>query len=236
MLENDAQPPRQPAAQPPEPDPLRPQREQMVEAQISARGIHDPRVLEAMRTVPRERFVPPAHRERAFEDCALPLFEGQTISQPYIVAYMTEHLDVRPEHRVLEIGTGSGYQAAILARLAREVVSIERIEALARSARQILDALGASNVVIRTGDGSLGDPSRAPFDRIMVTAAGPSIPDALIEQLAEDGIMIIPAGEDGGQTLRRVRKRGGSVTDDQLIACRFVPLVGRGGWGEREGD
>lgn len=232
MLENDPQPPRQPAGRLPQHDPLRPQREQMVETQIRARGILDPRVLEAMRDVPRERFVPPAHRERAFEDCALPLLEGQTISQPYIVAYMTEHLDVHPEHRVLEIGTGSGYQTAILSRLAREVVSIERIEALAQSARQILDSLGASNVTIRTGDGSLGDPSRAPFDRIMVTAAGPTIPGALIEQLADGGIMIIPAGEDGGQTLRRVRKQDGSVTEDQLIACRFVHLVGRGGWSE----
>lgn len=230
MPENNDQPPRD---HPPRPDPLRPAREEMVETQIRARGIADPRVLEAMRNVPRERFVPPAHRERAFDDCALPLSEGQTISQPYIVAYMTEHLDVHPEHRVLEIGTGSGYQAAILARLAREVVSIERVEALARSAREILDSLGAANVTIRTGDGSLGDPARAPFDRIMVTAAGPKIPDALVDQLADGGVMIIPAGEDGGQTLRRVRKSDGNVIEDQLIACRFVHLVGRGGWTEQ---
>jgi protein-L-isoaspartate(D-aspartate) O-methyltransferase len=194
---------------------------------LRRRGIRDNRVLRALEMVPRERFVGEAQAELAFADQALPIQCGQTISQPYMVAAMTEALDVKPGHKVLEIGTGSGYQAAILAHLAKEVVSIERYRTLADEARTRLASLGLSNVTVIVGDGTEGAPEHAPFDRIIVTAAAPEIPKALIEQLAVGGILLAPLGpRDGVQTLTRLEKRaGGKCETEELMAVRFVPLV-----------
>src|SRR5262245_11625430 len=172
------------------------------------RGIGDATVLRALDEVPREHFVGGTYQDAAYADQALPIACGQTISQPYVVAYMTEQLGVRPEHRVLEIGAGSGYQAAVLSRLAHEVVSVERYRTLAEEARVRLETLGYQNVEIRVGDGLKGAPDRAPFDRIMVTAAAETIPDALAEQLAEGGVMLLPLGPHGGvQRLVRLTKK-----------------------------
>jgi protein-L-isoaspartate(D-aspartate) O-methyltransferase len=190
------------------------------------RGIGDAAVLRALDEVPREHFVADEFENAAYADQALPIACGQTISQPFVVAYMTEQLDVHPEHRVLEIGTGSGYQAAILSRLAREVVSIERFRTLAEAARKRIETLGYQNVEIRTGDGLAGAPDRAPFDRIMVTAAAEAVPPALVEQLAEEGVMLLPLGPHGGtQRIVKVTKSGGEVREEELIAVRFVPLL-----------
>lgn len=190
------------------------------------RGIGDAAVLRALDEVPREHFVADEFENAAYADQALPIACGQTISQPFVVAYMTEQLDVHPEHRVLEIGTGSGYQAAILSRLAREVVSIERFRTLAEAARKRIETLGYQNIEIRTGDGLAGAPDRAPFDRIMVTAAAEAVPPALVEQLAEDGVMLLPLGPHGGtQRIVKVTKSGGEVREEELIAVRFVPLL-----------
>jgi protein-L-isoaspartate(D-aspartate) O-methyltransferase len=190
------------------------------------RGIGDAAVLRALDEVPREHFVADEFENAAYADQALPIACGQTISQPFVVAYMTEQLDVHPEHRVLEIGTGSGYQAAILSRLAREVVSIERFRTLAEAARKRIETLGYQNVEIRTGDGLAGAPDQAPFDRIMVTAAAEAVPPALVEQLAEDGVMLLPLGPHGGtQRIVKVTKSGGEVREEELIAVRFVPLL-----------
>jgi protein-L-isoaspartate(D-aspartate) O-methyltransferase len=189
-------------------------------------GIMDAAVLHAMDEVPRDFFVAPEHVRSAFADHALPIACGQTISQPYVVAYMTEQLRVQPEHRVLEIGTGSGYQAAVLSRLAREVISIERYRTLADAARTRLKTLGYDNVDVIAGDGMQGAPDKAPFDRIIVTAAAESVPEALTLQLAEDGIMVIPVGpHDGAQYIMRLTKRGGRLESEQLIPVRFVPLL-----------
>ena len=195
--------------------------------QLRKRGIQDTRVLRALETVPRERFVEAGQQDLAFADQALPISCGQTISQPYVVAAMTEALEVGPHHRVLEIGTGSGYQAAILARLAWEVVSIERYRTLAEMARSRLAALGLNNVTVTVGDGTKGDPERAPFDRIIVTAATPEIPPPLLDQLAFDGILIAPVGPTGGvQQLKRLHKKGdGAIEERTLMAVRFVPLI-----------
>ena len=190
------------------------------------RGIGDAAVLRALDEVPREHFVADEFENAAYADQALPIACGQTISQPFVVAYMTEQLDVHPEHRVLEIGTGSGYQAAILSRLAREVVSIERFRTLAEAARKRIATLGYRNVEIRIGDGLAGAPDRAPFDRIMVTAAAEAVPPALVEQLAEGGVMLLPLGPHGGtQRIVKVTKSGGEVREEELIAVRFVPLL-----------
>ncbi|MCC6890724.1 MAG: protein-L-isoaspartate(D-aspartate) O-methyltransferase [Hyphomicrobiales bacterium] len=190
------------------------------------RGIGDAAVLRALDEVPREHFVDQPYRDAAYADQALPIDCGQTISQPYVVAYMTEQLEVRPEHRVLEIGTGSGYQAAILSRLAKEVVSIERYRTLADTARERLTTLGYQNVEVRTGDGLAGAPDRAPFDRIMVTAATEAIPPALVEQLAEGGILVLPLGpRDGPQRIVKVSKSDGALRQEELIGVRFVPLL-----------
>jgi protein-L-isoaspartate(D-aspartate) O-methyltransferase len=176
--------------------------------------------------VPREHFVEHGFEESAYADQALPIACGQTISQPFVVAYMTEQLDVSPEHRVLEIGAGSGYQAAILSRLVREVVSIERFRTLAEAARKRIETLGYQNVDIRVGDGLAGAPDRAPFDRIMVTAATETVPEVLVEQLADDGVMLLPLGpQSGTQRLVKVTKSGGEVRQEELIAVRFVPLL-----------
>jgi len=203
------------------------ERARMVAEQIEARGISDPRVLAAMRKVPREEFVPVELRSLAHADRPLPIGEGQTISQPYVVALMSELAGVRPGSRVLEIGTGSGYQAAILARLAWEVVSIERYRTLAEMARTRLAALGLNNVTVTVGDGTKGDPERAPFDRIIVTAATPEIPPPLLDQLAPDGILIAPVGPTGGvQQLKRLHKKeDGAIEERTLMAVRFVPLI-----------
>jgi protein-L-isoaspartate(D-aspartate) O-methyltransferase len=189
-------------------------------------------VLDAMRAVPRHLFVPEAARHAAYDDRALPIAEGQTISQPYMVAVMTQALDPAPDHRVLEIGTGSGYQTAILARLAAGVHSIERHPALAALARRTLDAMGATNVVIHVGDGTEGLPEHAPFDRILVTAGAPSVPESLQRQLAPGGRLVIPVGPASFQhliTINRVDDRFDRAESDP---CVFVPLVGRFGWPE----
>ncbi len=194
---------------------------------LRRRGITDQAVLRAMDEVPREHFVAPEFIDSAYTDQALPIACGQTISQPYVVAYMTEQLQIEPEHRVLEVGTGSGYQAAILSRLAREVVSIERYRTLADAARQRLQTLGYSNVTIIAGDGFAGAPERAPFDRIMVTAAAEEVPPALVDQLAEGGKMVLPLGpRNATQHIVRLSKTsGGELTRENLIAVRFVPLL-----------
>jgi len=189
-------------------------------------GISDGAVLRAMDEVPREYFVPAELTTSAYEDCALPIACGQTISQPYVVAYMTEKLDVKPEHRVLEIGTGSGYQAAVLSRLAREVVSIERYRTLAKAARSRIQTLGYDNVEIVVGDGMLGAPDKAPFDRIIVTAGATEVPPALVEQLADDGVMVLPLGARAdAQDIVRLVKHGDAVDRETLIPVRFVPLL-----------
>jgi protein-L-isoaspartate(D-aspartate) O-methyltransferase len=193
---------------------------------LRRRGIVDQAVLRAMDEVPRNAFVMETYRDDAYGDHALPIACGQTISQPYVVAYMTELLDVRPEHRVLEIGTGSGYQAAILSRLAREVVSVERYKTLAESAAKRLDRLGYRNVTVLAGDGLAGAAEHAPYDRIMVTAAAESIPDTLVEQLAQDGVMILPLGpHESAQQVVKLTKEEKGLRHEALIWVRFVPLL-----------
>ena len=194
---------------------------------LRRRGISNQAVLRAMDEVPREHFVAAKLADSAYADQALPIDCGQTISQPYVVAYMTEQLEVEPRHRVLEIGTGSGYQAAILSRIVREVVTVERYRTLADTARDRLRTLGYSNVTILTGDGFAGAPDRAPFDRIMVTAAAEKIPSALVDQLTEGGKMILPVGAPRGPQyiVKLTKNLGGELVRDELIAVRFVPLV-----------
>lgn len=201
------------------------ERARMVADQIRARGVRDSRVLRALERVPRERFLPDAQRAEAYEDRPVPIGFRQTISQPYIVAYMTEALQIESSHRVLEIGTGCGYQTAVLAELAGEVYSVELIGVLAERARRTLDGLGYANVRVRAGDGHAGWPEHAPFDRILVAAAPPSIPPALIDQLVDDGILVIPVGVDD-QELRVLRKQGGRVELLSTLPVRFVPMVG----------
>ena len=198
----------------------------MVEQQVRQRGVTDTRVLAAMETVPRDRFIPPAARSQAYDDAPVAIGFNQTISQPYIVAYMTEALDVRDSHRVLEIGTGSGYQAAVLATLAREVWTIEIVPELAASAMVTLRDLGFTNVHVRLGDGYGGWPEQAPFDRIMVTAAPDEIPAPLIEQLAVGGRLVIPVGSQGGpQWMTVVEKSGSGVVQERTIPVQFVPMT-----------
>jgi protein-L-isoaspartate(D-aspartate) O-methyltransferase len=194
---------------------------------LRRRGISDQAVLRAMDEVPREHFVTREFVDSAYVDQALPIACGQTISQPYVVGYMTEQLELEPRHRVLEIGTGSGYQAAVLSRIAREVVSIERYRTLATTARERLKTLGYDNVTVLTGDGFAGAPDRAPFDRIIVTAAAEEVPEALIEQLAAGGKMVLPLGpRDGTQYIVKLTKtESGGVTRENLIPVRFVPLL-----------
>jgi protein-L-isoaspartate(D-aspartate) O-methyltransferase len=193
---------------------------------LRQRGIGDTAVLRAMDEVPREHFVENAFVDAAYADQALPIACGQTISQPYVVAYMTEQLRLQPQHRVLEIGTGSGYQAAILSRLAREVISVERYRTLANAARIRLATLGYNNVEVLLGDGVAGVPDKAPFDRIMITAAAENVPEALVAQLAEGGLMILPLGpHNGSQHLVRITKRETGLEQEKLIGVRFVPLL-----------
>lgn len=206
-------------------------REQMVDRQIAARGVTDPAVLAAMRTVPRHLFVPERQVRFAYDDSPQPIGRGQTISQPYVVAWMTEAAGVGPDSRVLEVGTGSGYGAAVLGQIAREVLTIETIPELAESAAKRLEDLGYANVTVVEGDGTLGLPEHAPFDAIVVTAGGPRIPPALLEQLAEGGRLVIPVESGlGDQRLVCVRRVGDEFTETELGAVRFVPLVGEQAW------
>jgi len=212
-------------------EPFAVQRARMVERQLRARGIRSERVLEAMEEVPRERFVPPDQHHLAYRDQALPLSRGQTISQPYMVAIMTEALQLRPGDRVLEIGTGSGYQTAVLCRLAAEVFTVERIPALAAGAQEILRELGCANARCLVADGTLGWPDEAPFDAILVTAGAPGVPGSLKTQLAEEGgRLVVPVGDRFVQELVRVTRRGDSFESEDLLSCRFVPLLGAEGW------
>jgi protein-L-isoaspartate(D-aspartate) O-methyltransferase len=207
-------------------------REIMLKEHLAARGIRNPAVLSAMREVHRELFVPTDLAGFAYEDRPLPIGEGQTISQPYIVAFMTESLELARGDRVLEIGTGSGYAAAVLSRIVAEVHTVERLQDLADSARLRLSSLGYANISIHTGDGSLGWPAHAPYDAIVVTAGAPAIPKALLEQLAVGGRLVIPAGADPHfQTLIRVyRMEGNDYRQESLMGVKFVPLVGVDGW------
>lgn len=207
----------------------------MVEQQIRARGVRDERVLRAMEEVPRHRFVPGVSMEEAYADRALPTQEGQTISQPYMVALMTELLEVEPGMKVLEIGTGSGYQSAILAYLGANVISIERSERLAEGARRILEELGYSKrVKIYVGDGTLGWAAEGPYERILATAGAPRLPRAFEEQVVEGGRIVIPIGDRYVQQLMVYRKKGGRLEERVSIACRFVPMIGADGWSEAE--
>ena len=204
----------------------------MIDKQLRRRGIADTSVLRAMESVPRHEFVPSEFRSRAYEDAPLPIGAGQTISQPYIVAAMTESLRLRPSDRVLEIGTGCGYQAAVLSLLATEVFTVECRAELAAAAAARLAALGFSNVHVHCGDGTLGLPDFAPFDAILVAAAAPSVPQPLLAQLADGGRMIVPIGGPDEQELRLIEKFGKQTRAVPLEGCRFVPLIGRYGWQE----
>lgn len=205
----------------------------MIERQLQKRGITDPRVLEAFNQVPREQFVLPKCTHLAYEDRALPIEDGQTISQPYIVGLMTQALELTGDEIVLEVGTGSGYQAAVLSYLCRQVVSIERHADLARQALQRLQALGRENVTVVVGDGTLGCEAYAPYDRIIVTATGPKLSEVLFGQLKEGGIVVAPIGDANYEMLYSIRKCEGKPLASDLCACRFVPLVGAEGFPER---
>ncbi len=202
----------------------------MVEEQLVPRGITDSRVLEAMRKVPRHLFLEEALADRAYDDSALPIGEKQTISQPYIVALMTQALALRPTDKALEIGTGSGYQTAILAELAERVYSIERVKSLALQARERLDRMGYRNVAIRIGDGTYGWGDAAPFDAILVAAGSPSVPPLLVEQLREGGRLVIPVGDRHVQRLQVSVKQGGQLVVSDLGDCVFVPFIGAFAW------
>lgn len=209
----------------------------MVDEQLVRRGINDRRVLETMRNMPRHHFVPEEFKDSAYADRPLPIGEGQTISQPYIVAFMSERLRLKPEHTVLEVGTGSGYQTAILCHLVNYVYSVERFTRLANLAGERLGALGYNNIDIHVGDGSQGLPDQATFDRIIVTAAVPRLPTVLCSQLStQGGCLILPIGDQELQELKLIRRHGEKFTTRTLLRCRFVPLVGRYGFGDRIDD
>ncbi len=205
-------------------------REIMVDTQLIPRGIKDKRVLDAMRRVPRHLFLDETQWFRAYDDMALSVGEGQTISQPYMVAIMTELLELKGHEKVLEIGTGSGYQAAVLAELSRDVYTIERVNSLSERASKVLVSLGYDNIHLRVGDGTLGWPEEAPFDRIIITAACPELPLPLIEQLSEKGIIVAPVGERFSQILLKAIKESGRLTEEYHTPCVFVPLIGKYGW------
>jgi len=202
----------------------------MVERQLEARGIKDRSVLDAMREVPRHLFVPAAYRERAYDDCPLPIDERQTISQPYMVAWMTELLRLKGEETVLEVGTGSGYQAAVLSKLARFVFTMERIPLLAEAAKKRLRDMGIENAEVVVGDGTEGLPEHALYEGIIVTAGSPSVPPRLVEQLVDGGRLVIPVGSSAVQMLTVIEKRGDKTITREEGSCVFVPLVGRYGW------
>jgi protein-L-isoaspartate(D-aspartate) O-methyltransferase len=208
-------------------------RDRMVESEILARGVKDARVLEAMRAVPRHLFLPQALEGEAYSSLALPIGCGQTISAPHMVALMTEALELTGGEKVLEIGTGSGYQAAVLARLGARVITLERVPELARRAGQLFVELGLTGIVVKVADGSLGFKETAPYDRILVTAAAPSIAPALFDQLAPAGMLVAPVGDRSEQTLMRyTRDAAGALREEALCRCVFVPLIGRGGFAE----
>jgi protein-L-isoaspartate(D-aspartate) O-methyltransferase len=209
-------------------------RELMVKKQLIPRKIRDESVLSTMRTVPRHMFVPEDMRHLAYSDAPLPIGQKQTISQPYIVALMTQLLELDESDKVLEIGTGSGYQAAVLASIAQQVYSIERFESLAESARRILLELGILNVEILEKDGSEGELKFAPYDAIIVTAAAPKVPQPLLDQLADDGKMVLPVGGRDGQVLERWRRKGADFSHERIAPVAFVPLVGDYGWDAEE--
>lgn len=202
----------------------------MVQTQLAGRGISDKRVLDAFLKVPRHEFVPDEFREDAYNDYPLSIGANQTISQPYMVALMTECLALKGNEKVLEIGTGSGYQAAILAELAKDVYSVERIEPLAAGAKKVLDSLGYKNCNIKIGDGTLGWSDFAPYDGIIVTAGAPAIPEALVKQLKDTGRLVAPIGGGFGQILTIVEKKGASIKTTDVCGCVFVPLIGEEGW------
>ena len=205
----------------------------MVERQVKGRGVSDPLVLDAMLQVPRHLFVEEALQGQAYGDFPLPIGGKQTISQPYMVGLMTEALRLQGGESVLEVGTGSGYQTAVLARIAGKVYTLERLPELARRARRVLDCLGCSNVNLRVTDGTFGWEENGPFDAILVTAGAPAVPDVYLQQLAIGGRLVIPVGSRGSQVLVRVTRRGEKEFDEErLVDCRFVPLIGRYGWGE----
>jgi len=205
-------------------------RERMVAEQVAGRGVADGRVLDAMRRVPRHRFVEEALRERAYGDYPLPIGEGQTISQPFMVGRMTELLRLTGREKVLEIGTGSGYQAAVLSLCAARVCTVERLPRIAARARQLLEELGYANVWVRTANGTFGWPDEAPFDRILVAAGGPVVPPPLFEQLIEGGLMIMPVGGADGQKLQLIEKVRGEMRITEDSGCVFVPLIGKHAW------
>lgn len=207
-------------------------REKMVKEQLEGRAIRDPRVLAAMRETPRHHFVPIQDQYRAYEDHPLPIPSGQTISQPYIVAYMLQALELKSGEKVLEIGTGSGYQAALLSRLAAEVHSIERHENLCKSAAKVLDDLGIENVNVHHADGTKGWAENAPYDAIIVAASAPVVPQPLLQQLADDGRLLLPVGVAWGQILQLWKRNGDSFDYDELVPVAFVPLIGEHGWSE----
>ena len=207
-------------------------REEMVKKQLIARGIKDGRVLEVFRRLKREKFVPPEVQKDAYEDFPLPIGEGQTISQPYMVALMTQCLELRGEERVLEIGTGSGYQTAVLAELAKEVYSVERINSLAQRTGKLLRKLGYTNIRILVANGTLGWEEFSPYDRILVTAGAKEVPQPLLSQLKEGGIMVIPVGDMYSQELEVIRKEEDSIKIETVEKCVFVPLIGMHGWKE----
>lgn len=211
-------------------------RQQMIDRQLIARGIKDQAVLDAMNKVPRHLFVEEALAHRAYGDHPLPIGEQQTISQPFIVAQMTEALELKPRDRVLEIGTGSGYQAAILAELCYRVYTIERIRSLMVKTRQLLEGLGYRNILFRLNDGTCGWEEQSPYDAIIVTAGAPDIPEPLLQQLAPEGRMVLPVGQNrSAQTLLKIKKdKSGRITRTNLGGCRFVDLVGKHGWLEND--
>ena len=215
-------------------DDLRRAREEMVENQIKDRGVTDERVLEALRKVPRHEFIQENHQSEAYDDHPLPIGNGQTISQPYIVALMTEQLELKGGEKVLEIGTGSGYQAAILAELAKEVHSVERVPELAEKARENLSRVGVKNVSVHVGDGTLGWLEDAPYDAIIITAGTPTMPEGLADQLAEGGRLVAPVGSRWRQMLELWIKREGQIQKREVLPVVFVPLIGEKGWDEGE--
>jgi protein-L-isoaspartate(D-aspartate) O-methyltransferase len=202
----------------------------MVQHQLADRGVRDPRVLAAMGRVPRQEFVPAEALDQAYADRPLPIGKGQTISQPLIVGMMLEALELSGSERVLEIGTGSGYQAALLGELAADVISVEYVPELTERAQMLLERLGYDNVRVVQGDGSRGWPERAPYDAIIVAAGAPRVPPPLTTQLGQDGRLVIPVGDEWAQNLLRVRRRDGELSTEQLTGCAFVPLVGEHGW------
>ena len=220
---NDAAPVQQPLD-------LDARRRKMVMQQLAERGIHDTRVLDAMGRLPRERFLPPDVRHLVYEDCALPIAENQTISQPYMVGIMSEALRLHSGDRVLEIGTGSGYQAAILGLLGGRVISVERHPFLAERAIVVLKELGFRNIDVVIGDGSRGWPAAAPYDAIIVTAGAPAVPENLVSQLAPEGRLVIPVGDAKQQMLMRITNRAGRIQREEIMPCVFVPLIGAYGW------